>query len=54
MHEQPASADSWETDVMAEVLSKPGVSSVVGHMCRQGMRLRAPDGRDIPVRKPTR
>ena len=54
LHEHPASADSWETDVMIKVLSKPGVNSVVGHMCRQGMRIQAPDGRELPVRKPTR
>ena len=30
------------------------MSTVVGHMCRRGMRLQAPDGRELPVRKPTR
>ena len=39
---------------MQQLLAEPGVSSVVGHMCRQGMRLQSPDGRVLPVRKPTR
>ena len=39
---------------MQELLSEQGVSTVVGHMCRQGMRLRSPDGRVLPVRKATR
>ena len=54
LHEHPTTADSWDEDHMQEVMSKPGVSSVIGHMCRQGMRLPAPDRRSLPVRKPTR
>ena len=54
LHEHPASATSWEEPCMQELLGQPGVSTVVGHMCRQGMRRLSPDGRMLPVRKPTR
>ena len=39
---------------MQELLKQPGVNTVIGHMCRQGMKLQAPDGEVRPVRKPTR
>ena len=54
LHEHPATADSWDEPSMQELLAIPGVGTVVGHMCRQGMRIQAPDGRILPVRKPTR
>ena len=41
LHEHPATADSWEEDPVQELLRQPGVNSVVGHMCRQGMQLQA-------------
>eukprot|EP00969_Alexandrium_andersonii_P056460 2489200-Alexandrium_andersonii.AAC.1 len=33
LHEHPASATSWDTREMQELLSRPGVSSGIGHMC---------------------
>ena len=54
LREHPAPAESWEEGPVQEFLAQPGVSTVVGHMCRQGMRLLAPDGEVRPVRKPTR
>ena len=54
LHEHPSTAGSWDEPFMRELLAEPGVGTVIGHMCRQGMRLQAPDGRALPVRKPTR
>ena len=54
LHEHPASADSWDTDSMQELPAKKEVQSAVGHMCRHGMRMAAPDGEVRLVRKPTR
>ena len=54
LHEHPASADSWDTDVVQDLLAEPGVQSAAGHMCRHGMRMMVPDGEVRPVRKPTR
>ena len=54
LHEHPATADSWAEPAMEKLLAEPGVQSVVGDMCRQGMKLQGPDGHVRPVRKPTR
>ena len=54
LHEHPATADSWEEDPVQELLERPGVGTVVGHMRRQGMKLLVPDGEVRPVQKPTR
>ena len=39
LHEHPATATSWQSEVMKPVLDDPRVQTVEGHMCRQGMRL---------------
>eukprot|EP00975_Prorocentrum_lima_P055524 11642310-Prorocentrum_lima.AAC.1 len=56
LHEHPASATSWDTAEMQELLGRPGVSSGIGHMCRFGMRTEPPNGGAgrLLVRKPTR
>ena len=54
LHEHPASATSWCEPAMLELLTRLGVNSVVGHMCRQGMQMPDPEGVVRPVLKPTR
>ena len=54
LHEHPASADSWDDDIMKGLLNRPEVSMVAGHMCRQGMTQVTGDGRVLPVHKATR
>ena len=56
LHEHPASAASWDTPEMKELLSQSGVHSVVGHMCCHGMRCPSdsPGSPSLLVRKPTR
>eukprot|EP00969_Alexandrium_andersonii_P189505 8372146-Alexandrium_andersonii.AAC.1 len=39
LREHPAPASSWKEPAMVELLSRPGVSSAVGHTCRFGMRV---------------
>ena len=54
LHEHPATATSWDEDIVKFLLARPGVDSAVGHMCQQGMTQVAADGRVLPVRKATR
>eukprot|EP00969_Alexandrium_andersonii_P218117 9633542-Alexandrium_andersonii.AAC.1 len=56
LHEHPASAASWDTAEMQKLLTRPGVDSGIGHMCRFGMKTEPPDGGAgrLLVRKPTR
>ena len=54
LHEHPASADSWAADVMTGLVSRQGVQSRVGRMCRHGVELPTPDGQKRLIRKPTR
>eukprot|EP00969_Alexandrium_andersonii_P300402 13281110-Alexandrium_andersonii.AAC.1 len=39
LREHPASASSRKESAMEELLSTPGVSSAVGHVCRFGVRI---------------
>eukprot|EP00969_Alexandrium_andersonii_P070456 3109386-Alexandrium_andersonii.AAC.1 len=39
LRERPASASSWKEPAVVELLSRPGVPSVVGHACRFGARV---------------
>eukprot|EP00969_Alexandrium_andersonii_P236117 10424167-Alexandrium_andersonii.AAC.1 len=57
LHEHPSSAASWGLPEMRELLSEPQVGTVVGHMCRFGMRVSEPVSMGVGgplVRKPTR
>ena len=49
LHEHPAGATSWQTGIVQDLMKEPGVETVVGHMCSQGMDV---DGQK--VLKPTR
>ena len=53
LHEHPASASSWSTTMMQELMDTPGVLSVVGHMCEVGMVSTDSTGSG-PVLTPTR
>eukprot|EP00969_Alexandrium_andersonii_P221895 9799944-Alexandrium_andersonii.AAC.1 len=56
LHEHPASAASWGTAEVRELLNRPGVSSGIGHVCRFGMKTEPPNGGagQLLVGKPTR
>ena len=54
LHEHPATAESWEDEAMRALIEDTRVSTIVGHMCRQGMKQADTDGIVRPVLKPTR
>ena len=52
LHEHPHNAKSWGSDVVKEMMSRPGVRRVRGDMCQYGMVLRDAKGYG-PALKPT-
>ena len=49
LHEHPAYATSWQTDVVEQSLNEPGVTRVTRDQCLYGCE--AEDG--LPIKKPT-
>ena len=54
LHEHPLTAESWHSAILQPLFDDPRVATVVGHMCRQGMRMPGKDGKVRPVKKATR
>ena len=48
LHEHPAQATSWNTDVVKRILELEGVQRTVGHQCQYGA-----DYEGSPIKKPT-
>ena len=52
LHEHPASASSWSEACIKEVMSKKGVTKVIGDQCRYGLVSEGKEGQG-PAKKPT-
>ena len=58
LHEHRATASSWNTECIMQLMAHPGVYVTTGDMCRWGMRIRdeTSDDQDQPylAKKPTK
>ena len=48
LHEHPAQATSWQTDIVKKIMNLEGVGRVVGHQCQYGA-----ESGGQPIKKPT-
>ena len=53
LHQHPAYASSWSTEIVEGISKLPGVQTVIGDMCAYGMTSTDSNG-DGPVLKPTK
>ena len=54
LFEHPQGAASWKEECIQQLLRHPDVDSVTSHQCEYGLYSRAPDGRWLRCKKPTR
>ena len=53
LHEHPASAGSWYTQCMRELVADPRVTTTISDQCQYGLRLHDASGREGPAMKTT-
>merc|ERR1712026_394131 len=54
LHEHPATASSWQEEIVQKLRHDKRVGEVVGDQCRYGLRTRGLRGEWRPAKKPTR